>query len=58
MGKAFTKEEKEIPERAVRRRPGSGLPPGAVNYMTADGAVRGEGGENESDRLTARMRAT
>ena len=40
MSKAFTKEEEEIPERAVRRRPKSGLPPGAVNYLTADGAAR------------------
>ncbi len=40
MSKAFTKEDDEIPERALRRRAGSGLPPGAVNYLTADGAAR------------------
>ena len=38
MSKAFTKEEDEQPERVTRMRSLSGLPPGAVNYMTADGA--------------------
>jgi len=40
MSKAFTKEDDEIPERVVRVRPASGLPPGALNYMTAEGARR------------------
>jgi transcription elongation factor GreB len=40
MSKAFTKEDTEIPERAGRLRSGSGLPPGATNYMTAEGARR------------------
>ncbi len=40
MSKAFTKEDDALPERSVRRRSTSGLPPGAVNYMTADGARR------------------
>jgi len=40
LSKAFTKEEDDIPERASRARSSSGLPPGAVNYLTADGAVR------------------
>ena len=40
MSKAFTKEDDEIPERSLRRRAGSGLPPGAVNYLTAEGAAR------------------
>lgn len=40
MSKAFTKEDDEIPERAGRMRSGKGLPPGATNYMTAEGARR------------------
>ena len=41
MSKAFTKEEDdEVPERVGRVRTASGLPPGATNYMTADGARR------------------
>ena len=40
MSKAFTKEDDEIPERVGRVRPSSGLPPGAMNYMTAEGARR------------------
>ena len=40
MSKAFTKEEIEIPERTGRTRHPSGLPAGAVNYMTAEGERR------------------
>jgi transcription elongation GreA/GreB family factor len=40
VSKAFTKEDDDIPERALRMRSRSGLPPGAANYMTADGAAR------------------
>lgn len=40
MSKAFTKEDDDPPERSTRTRSSSGLPPGAVNYMTADGAWR------------------
>ena len=40
MSKAFTKEDDALPERSTRTRSASGLPPGAVNYMTADGARR------------------
>ncbi len=40
MSKAFTKEDDEIPEQVRRVRPSSDLPPGAVNYMTAEGASR------------------
>jgi len=40
MSKAFTKEDAEIPERSGRLRPASGLPPCALNYLTADGAER------------------
>ena len=40
MSKAFTKEDVDPPERSGRVRSPSGLPPGAVNYMTAAGALR------------------
>jgi transcription elongation factor GreB len=40
VSKAFTKEDDEIPERGGRARSSSGLPPGAVNYMTEEGAKR------------------
>jgi transcription elongation factor GreB len=40
MSRAFVKEDVDIPERAGRRRSASGLPPGAMNYMTARGAGR------------------
>ena len=40
MSKAFTKEDDAPPDRFTRTRSRSGLPPGAVNYMTADGARR------------------
>lgn len=38
MSRAFVKEDVEIAERSTRRRSMSGLPPGALNYMTAEGA--------------------
>jgi transcription elongation GreA/GreB family factor len=40
VSKAFTKEDDDLPERSGRQRSASGLPPGALNYMTADGARR------------------
>jgi transcription elongation factor GreB len=40
MSKAFTREENEGPDLGEISRPGSALPPGTVNYMTADGAER------------------
>ncbi|MEO5722070.1 MAG: GreA/GreB family elongation factor [Chthoniobacterales bacterium] len=40
MSKAFTKEDVDPPERSGRVRSSSGLPPGAVNYITARGARR------------------
>lgn len=40
MSKAFTKEDDAPLERSNRMRSTSGLPPGAVNYITADGALR------------------
>jgi transcription elongation GreA/GreB family factor len=40
MSKAFTKEDVDPPERSGRVRSASGLPPGAVNYITRRGAKR------------------
>jgi transcription elongation factor GreB len=40
MSKAFTKEDVDPPDRSGRVRSPSGLPPGAVNYITAEGATR------------------
>ncbi|MGV3660723.1 MAG: GreA/GreB family elongation factor [Prosthecobacter sp.] len=40
MSRAFVKEDIEEPERLTQRRAASGLPPGAQNLMTADGAQR------------------
>src|SRR5436309_465070 len=38
MSRAFVKEDVDLPERSGRKRSGSGLPPGATNYITARGA--------------------
>lgn len=38
MSRAFVKEDVDPPERSTRRRSSSGLPPGALNYITASGA--------------------
>jgi transcription elongation GreA/GreB family factor len=51
MSKAFIREDVDPPERSGRKRAASGLPPGAVNYITARGAARLQ------DELT-RLRAT
>lgn len=40
MSRAFVKEDVDPPERSGRKRSASGLPPGAINYMTARGAAR------------------
>jgi transcription elongation factor GreB len=40
MSKAFTRESDDAPEPPARPRPVSPLPPGAKNYLTADGARR------------------
>ena len=40
MSKAFTREDVDPPERSGRLRTASGLPPGAVNYISARGAQR------------------
>jgi transcription elongation GreA/GreB family factor len=40
MSRAFIREDVDPPERSGRKRAASGLPPGAVNYITARGAVR------------------
>jgi transcription elongation GreA/GreB family factor len=56
MSKAFTKEDDSEPERNTRVRSLSGLPPGALNYMTASGAGRMEM-EIEEIRETEPQRA-
>lgn len=38
MSRAFIKEDVDEPERHTLRRTSSGLPPGALNLMTAEGA--------------------
>jgi transcription elongation GreA/GreB family factor len=38
MSRAFVKEDIDLPERTSARRSPAGLPPGAVNYMTVEGA--------------------
>lgn len=40
MSRAFVKEDVEVPERVTRRRSLSGLPPGALNFLTSKGAAR------------------
>src|SRR5262249_10920146 len=40
MSRAFVKEDVDPPERSGRARSASGLPPGAMNYITAAGAAR------------------
>ena len=40
MSRAFIREDVDPPERSGRKRGPSGLPPGAVNYITAPGAAR------------------
>lgn len=40
MSRAFVKEDVDVPERSKRRRSASGLPAGALNYLTAQGAAR------------------
>lgn len=40
MSRAFIKEDVDVIERTAQRRSPSGLPPGALNYMTREGAGR------------------
>jgi transcription elongation factor GreB len=40
VSRAFIKEDVDLPERSGRKRSASGLPPGAINYITARGAKR------------------
>jgi len=40
MSRAFVREDVDPPERSGRKRSASGLPPRAVNYITARGAAR------------------
>lgn len=54
MSKAFTKEDDTPLERSTRTRTTPGLPPGAPNYMTADGAkrLRAELANSDGERAT------
>jgi transcription elongation GreA/GreB family factor len=40
VSRAFVKEDVDPSERSGRKRSASGLPPGAINYITARGAKR------------------
>jgi transcription elongation factor GreB len=40
VSRAFIKEDVDPPERSGRKRSASGLPPGAINYITVRGARR------------------
>src|SRR5438270_6184208 len=40
MSRAFIREDVDPPERSGRKRAASGLPPRAINYITARGAAR------------------
>ena len=53
MSKAFTREDDDAPEEPVTARPNPALPPGAKNWMTADGAER----LREELRLLSEQRA-
>jgi len=37
MSRAFVKEDVDVAERSARQRVASGLPPGALNYITLEG---------------------
>jgi transcription elongation factor GreB len=56
VSRAFVKEDVDPPERSGRKRSASGLPPGAINYITARGAKRLrdelEKGEPAAERAT------
>ena len=64
MSRAFVKEDVDPPERSGRTRSASGLPPGAVNYITAEGAARlrkelddlRRGGDEDVERAAERTR--
>jgi transcription elongation GreA/GreB family factor len=51
MSRAFIKEDVEVAERPMLRRSSSGLPPGALNLMTANGAERLRERIDESRRV-------
>jgi transcription elongation factor GreB len=55
MSRAFIREDVDPPERSGRKRAASGLPPGAVNYITPQGATRLQ---TELRRLRASGEAT
>jgi transcription elongation GreA/GreB family factor len=51
MSRAFIREDFDPPERTGRKRAASGLPPGALNYITVRGAAQLK---DELTRLQAR----
>ncbi len=53
MSKAFTREDDDAPEPVVALRASAALPPGAKNYLTADGAerMRAEGARLRAEHL-------
>jgi transcription elongation GreA/GreB family factor len=53
MSRAFVKEDVDPPERSGRARSASGLPPGAINYITASGAACLRAELNELRRTNA-----
>ena len=67
MSSAFVKEDIDVPERIPRWRSASGLPPGAVNFITEAGALRlrqrvaelkkGDAGEPEVADLAGMLEA-
>jgi transcription elongation GreA/GreB family factor len=53
VSRAFVKEDVAPSERSGRKRSASGLPPGAINYITARGAKRLRDELNELRAATA-----
>ena len=53
MSRAFIREDVDPPERSGRVRSASGLPPGAINYITARGARRLGAALNELRRANS-----
>jgi transcription elongation factor GreB len=52
MSRAFVKEDVDPPERKRRPRSAFGLPPGALNYLTASGAAQLRRELNEARRAS------
>lgn len=67
MSRAFVKKDVDEPEPSGRSRSGSGLPPGALNYITARGAqhlreqadsLRRAGDETDAAEIDAILAST